>query len=108
MVQWNRRAVLRYTDLPVGKGDVGEWRLVIGTEDTLCRLCGVEEETGPYLVFGCEESYGLRPWNWALWAEMDDKRRWQYTVKGDGGNVMVRDRVEDFFVALDKALVGVG
>ena len=56
----------------------------------------------------CEESYGLRPWNWASWEEMDDKRRWRYTVEGDGGKVMVRDKVEDFFVALDRALVGVG
>ena len=46
VVRWNRRAVLRYTHLRVGKGDVGEWRRVIGNEDTLCRLCGVEEETG--------------------------------------------------------------
>ena len=63
VVRWNRRAVLRYTHLRVGKGDVGEWRHVIGNKDTLCRLCGVEEETGTHLVFGCEESYGLRPWD---------------------------------------------
>ena len=61
IVRWNRRAVLRYTHVRVGKGDVGEWRRVIGNEDTLCRLCGVEEETGTHLVFGCRESYGLRP-----------------------------------------------
>ena len=108
VVRWDRRAVLRYTHMRVGKGDVGEWRRVIGAEDTLCRLCGVEEETGTHLVFGCEESYGLRPWNWASWEEMDDKKRWQYTVEGEGGKVMVRDKVEDFFVALDNALVGVG
>ena len=108
VVRWNRRAALRYTHLWVGKGDVGEWRRVIGTEGTLCRLCGVEEETGTHLVFGCEESYGLRPWNWTSWEEMDDKRRWQYAVEGEGGKVFVRDRVEGFFVALDRALVGVG
>ena len=59
VVRWDRRAVLRYTHLRVGKGDVGEWRRVIGPEGTLCRLCWVEEETGTHLVFGCEESYGL-------------------------------------------------
>ena len=75
---------------------------------TLCRLCGVEEETGTHLVFGCEESYGLRPWNWTSWEEMDDKRRWRYTVEGEDGKVMVCDKVEEFFVALDKALVEVG
>ena len=64
VVRWNRRAVLRYTHLRVGKGDVGEWRRVVGNENTLCRLCGVEEETGTHLVFGCGESYGLRPWDW--------------------------------------------
>ena len=85
VVRWDRRAVLRYTHLRVGKGDIGEWRRVIGAADTLCRLCGVEEETGAHLVFGCEESYGLRPWNWASWEEMDDKRRWRYTVEGEGG-----------------------
>ena len=88
--------------------DVGEWRRVIGNEDTLCRLCGVEEETGTHLVFGCEESYGLRPWDWTSWEELDDKRRWRYTVEGEGGKVLVRDKVEDFFVALDRVLVGVG
>ena len=39
---------------------------------------------------------------------MDDKRRRRYTVEGEGGKVLVRDRVEDFFVALDRVLVGVG
>ena len=39
---------------------------------------------------------------------MDHKQRWQYTVEGQGGKVVVRDKVEDFFVALDRALVGVG
>ena len=108
VVRWNRRAVLGYTHLGVGKGDVGEWRRVIGNEDTLCRLCGVEEETGYHLVFGCEESYGLRSWDWTSWEELDDKRRWLYTVEGEGGQVLVRDRVEDFFVALHRVLVGVG
>ena len=108
VVRWNRRAGLRYTHLRVGKGDVGEWRQVIGNEDTLCRLCGVEEETGIHLVFGCGESYGLRPWHWTSWEELDDKRRWRYTVEGEGGKVSVRDKVEDFFVALDRVLVGVG
>ena len=108
VAQLDRRAVLRYTHLRVRKGDVGEWRCVIGTEGTLCRLCGVEKETGTHLVFGCEESYGLRPWNWTLWEEMDEKRTWQYAVEGEGGKVFVRDRVEDSFVALDRALVGVG
>ena len=107
-MRWDRRAVLRYTHLRVGKGDVGEWRRVIGAEGTLCRLCGVEEESGTHLVLGCEESYGLRLWAWVSWEEIDDKRRWRYTVEGEGGKLMVRDEVEDFFVALDRALVGVG
>ena len=108
VVRWNRRAVLRYTHLRVGKGDVGEWRRVIGNEDTRCRLCGVEEETGTHLVFGCRESHELRPWDCTSSEELDDKRRWRYTVEGEGGIVLVRDRVEDFFVALDRVLVGVG
>ena len=81
---------------------MGEWRRVIGNEDTLCHLCGVEEETETHLVFGCGESYGLRPWDWTSWEELDDKRRWRYTVEGEGGKVSVRDKVEDFFVALDR------
>ena len=108
VVRWNRRAVLRYTHLRVGKGDVGEWRRVIGNEDTLCRLCRVEEETGTHRVFGCEESYGLRPWDRTSWQELDDQRRWRYTIEGEGGKEFVRDRVEDFFVALARVLVGVG
>ena len=39
---------------------------------------------------------------------MDNNRRWRYTVEGEGGKVVVRDRVDDFFVAVDRALVGVG
>ena len=89
-------------------GDVAEWRRVIGNEDTLCRLCGVEEEIGTHLVFGCGESYELRPWDWTSWEELDDKRRWRYTVEGEGGKALVRDRVENFFVALDRFLVSVG
>ena len=64
VVQWNRRAILRYTELRVGKRDMGEWLCVIGNDGTLCPLCGVEEETGTHLVILCEESYGLRPWAW--------------------------------------------
>ena len=108
MLRWDRRAVLRYTHLRVGKGDVGEWQRVIGNENTLCCLCGVEKETGTHLGFGCEESYALRLWDWTSWEEMDDKRRWRYIMEGEGGKVFVRDRVEDFFVALDRVLVGVG
>ena len=79
---------------------------MIRNGDTLCLLCGVEEETWSHLVFGCEESYGLRPWNWTSWAEMDDRQGWQYTMEGERGEVVVQDKVEDFFVALDRALVG--
>ena len=39
---------------------------------------------------------------------MDDKRRWRYTLEGEGGKAFVRDRVADFFAALDRVLVGVG
>ena len=100
--------VLRYTHLQVGKADVGELRRAIGNENSLCRLCGVEKDTGTHLVFGCKEIDGLRPWDWPSWEEMDDKRKWRYTVELEGGRVVVRDRVEDFFVPLDRALVGVG
>ena len=39
---------------------------------------------------------------------MDDKRKWRYAVEGEGEKLVVRDKVEDFFVPLDRALVGVG
>ena len=39
---------------------------------------------------------------------MDDKRKWRYAVEEEGGRVVVRDRVKNFFVALNRALVGVG
>ena len=29
-------------------------------------------------------------------------------MEGEGGKVLVRDRVEDFFIALDRVLVVVG
>ena len=29
-------------------------------------------------------------------------------MEGEGGKLIVRDKVEDFFVALDRAMVGVG
>ena len=60
------------------------------------------------MVFRCEGIYGLWLWDWISWEELDDKRTWQYTVDGEGGKVVVRDKVEDFLVALDRALVGVG
>ena len=104
----NRRAVLRYTQLRVGKGDVGEWRRVLGAQETLCRLCRVEEETGSHMVFGCKESYELRLWNWTSWEELYDQGKWRYTVEGEGGKLIVRDKVEDFIVALDEAMVRVG
>lgn len=66
VVCWNRRAVLRYTQLRVGQGDVREWRRTLRVGETLCRLCGVEVETGTHLVFGCEESYKIRSWAWTL------------------------------------------
>ena len=81
---------------------------MIGNENIPCYLCEEEEVTGTHLVFGCEESYGLRPWDWTSWEEMDDKRSWRYTVEGEGGKAFVRNKVEDFFAALDRVLVGVG
>ena len=36
VVHWHRRAVLRYTQLLVGKANVGEWRRVLGAQETLC------------------------------------------------------------------------
>lgn len=68
----------------------------------------MEEETGTHMVFGCEGSYALRPWNWTSWEELDHWRKWRYMVEGEGGKLIVRDKVEDFFVALDRAMVGVG
>ena len=108
VVRWHRRAVFRYTQLQVGKGDVGEWRRVLGAGETLCRLCGVEEQTGTLLVFGCEGSYELRPWNWTSWEELDDRRKWRYTVEGEGGKLIAQDKVEGLFYALDRAMVGIG
>ena len=43
-----------------------------------------------------------------LRVELDDKRRWRYTVEGDRGKIIVRDRVEDFFRDLEEVLVGMG
>ena len=80
VVQWSRRAVLRYTQLQVGRGDVGEWWQVIGAQGNLCRLCGVEEETGVHLAFGYEESYGLWPWLWTSLEELDDRKKWRYNI----------------------------
>lgn len=75
--------------------------------ESLCRQCRVEEETGTQLVFRCQESYGLRPWDWTLWEELDDRRKWPYTMEGEGGKVVIQDRVENFFVNLDEVMIGV-
>ena len=40
--------------------------------------------------------------------ELDDQKKWQYTVKEEGGKMVIRDKVEDVFVTLDKVMVGVG
>lgn len=100
VVHWKRRGVLRYTQLRVGKGDVGQWRRTRGRGEYLCRLCGVEEETGNHLVLACGEVDGFRGWGWRSWEEMDDRKRWQYIEEVDGKQV-VRDRVEGFFLNLD-------
>ena len=39
---------------------------------------------------------------------MDDKWKWRYAVEGEGEKLVVRDKVEDFFVPLERAFVGVG
>ena len=63
VIGWNQRAALRYMHVRVGKGDLGQWRWVVGSGQHLCRLCGIEEETGDHLILGCEERSGLRPWD---------------------------------------------
>ena len=42
------------------------------------------------------------------WVDLDDRRRWQYTVEGDEGKILVRDRVEDIFKGMYEVLMGVG
>ena len=108
VVRWNRRAVLRYTHLRTDRGDVGRWRRTIGGGDHLCRLCRTQEEMGIHLVMGCEGSHDMRRWDWRSWGELDDRKRWRYIEEDSAGKVVVRDRVEDFFVDLDRVLVGVG
>lgn len=68
----------------------------------------MEEETGTHLVFGCERNHQLRPWDWTSLEELDDWEKWRYTMEGEGGKLVVRDKVEDLFVALDRAMIGVG
>ena len=63
VIRWKSSPVLRYTRMGVGKSNIGEWPQVIGDTETLCCLCGVEEETGTHLVFECKESYMLRSWD---------------------------------------------
>ena len=108
VVRWTRRAALRYTHLRVGKGDVGQWRRVLGRGEHLCRLCGTEEETGAHLVMACDEVSELSRWSWRSWEEMDDRRKGRYIEEDGEGKQVVRDRVGDFFVDLDRVLVGVG
>ena len=61
VVRWNRSKVLRCTHLRAAKGDLEQWRRVLGAGEHLCRLCGTELETGDHLVLRCEVSFGLRP-----------------------------------------------
>ena len=67
----------------------------------------MEEETGAHQVFSWEEGYGLRLWNWTSWEELNDQKVRRYTVEGEGGEVVVGDQVEDFMVALDRAMLRV-
>lgn len=92
--------------LQVVKGDLGQWRLGLGAGEYLCRLCGTFEETGDHLGFRCERSSDLQWWVWVSWAQLDNKRRWRYTVEGNGGKIIVWDRVEDFLKDLDEVLMG--
>ena len=87
---------------------MGAWRRVLGQGEHLCRLCGTEEETGDHLVLACDEVARLRKWDWVSWAELDDRYRWRYKVEGEGGKMLVRDKVEDFSVELDEVMRRVG
>ena len=39
---------------------------------------------------------------------MDDREEWWYTVEGERGKLVVRDKVEDVFVTLDRVMAEVG
>ena len=43
-----------------------------------------------------------------MWEQLDDRKKWQYTVEEEGGKLVVRDKVEDVFVTLDRVMVVVG
>ena len=89
------------------KGDLVVWRERLGRGGDLCYLCGSEPESGPHLMFDCQEGAAGSGWCWGGWGELDDKALWQYEYE-EGGRVKYGDRVEDFFAWLDHELCGVG
>ena len=107
VARWGRRAVTRYAQLRMNKGDLGVWRERLGRGGGLCRLCKGAAESGPHLVFDCRKSVPGRGWFWGGWGELDDRALWRYEYE-EGGQVKYGDRVEDFFAWLDRELFGVG
>ena len=69
-------------------------------------MCGTEEETGKHLVIACDGVEGIHRWRWLSWEEIADRQWWGYTKEGKREKVVVRDRVEDFFLDLDNVLRG--
>ena len=63
MVRLGRRAVGRYAQLRMNKGDLGVWSERLGRGGGLCRLCGDAPESGPHLVFDCRKGAPGRGWN---------------------------------------------
>ena len=71
--QWGRRALSRYMQTRIGKGDLEVWRMRLGKGDGLCRLCrrGVVE-SWDHLVFECEGTRSLvvgsreGGWTWMI------------------------------------------
>ena len=107
VARWGRRAVSRYAQLSMNKGDLGVWRERLGRGGGLCRLCGEAPELGTHLVFECGKYVLGRGWCWGGWREMDNKALWGYEYK-EGGQVRYGDQVEDFFTWLDREVCGVG
>lgn len=103
VIRWNWWAVLRYTHLQVGKSDLRQQRRVLCVGEHLCRLYRMKEETGVHLVFGWEGDSSPQLWNRSSWVKLDDKKKWKFILKGEGGKDIVWDRVEDFFRDLDDA-----
>ena len=70
-----------------------DWNLEVDSKPLVCRMCGIDPETGNHIALVCPagEWLGRR---WSSWDKIH-KERW-IEKERDGGRTVITDRAEGF------------